>query len=122
MMDRFLQQPLRFGARGGVAVIDDADRHLRDKVEAVLFTAPGERVNAPDFGAGIDRHVFGDLSELSAAALEFTLSQALQRDLGDEVILDGVDVTAEEAEGALVVRISFRRRSDRRPRNLEVRL
>lgn len=122
MTDRFILQPLRVGARGGVALTGDVDRHLRDKIEAVLFTAPGERVNEPEFGAGVDRSVFGELSELGAAALEFTITQGLQRDLGDEVSVEGVDVVADEPDGALVVRISYSRRADRKPRNLEVRL
>ncbi len=122
MTERFLQHPLRFSGRGGVALTDDADRHLRDKIEAVLFTHPGERVNNPSFGAGIHHAAFGPLDELSAAATEFTLSQALARDLGDEIVLDGVDVRAEPEEGALVATISLRRRTDLTPRSLEVRL
>lgn len=121
MADRFLVHPFRRGAQGGVAVTDDPDRHLRDKVEAVLFTAPGERVNAPGFGAGLNRAVFEPLSELALAALEFLISQALRRDLGDEVLVDGVDLVAGD-DGALVLTLSFRRRTDRQPRNLEVRL
>lgn len=122
MADRFLHHPFRFGAQGGVAVLDDADRHLRDKVEAVLFTAPGERVNRPDFGVGLNRAVFDGLSDLTIGALEFRVSQALRRDLGDEILIDGVDVEASPENGELVVKIAFRRRTDRRPRNLEVRL
>lgn len=122
MADRFLHHPFRFGAQGGVAVIDDADRHLRDKVEAVLFTAPGERVNRPDFGVGLNRAVFDELSDLTIGALEFRISQALRRDIGDEILVDSVDVEAEPLGGELVVKIAFRRRTDRLPRNLEVRL
>lgn len=122
MADRFLQHPFRFGAQGGVAVIDDADRHLRDKVVAVLFTAPGERVNRPDFGVGLNRAVFDELSDLTVGALEFRISQALRHDLGDEILIDGVDVEASPENGEIVVKIAFRRRTDRRPRNLEVKL
>jgi phage baseplate assembly protein W len=122
MADRYLHYPFRFGAQGGVAVIDDADRHLRDKVEAVLFTAPGERVNNPAFGVGLNRAVFDGLNELTIAALEFRISNAIRRDLGDEILVDSVDVQSEPEAGTLVVRIAFRRRTDRRPRNLEVRL
>lgn len=122
MADRYLHHPFRFGAQGGVAVIDDPDRHLRDKVEAVLFTAPGERVNNPDFGVGLNRAVFDGLSELTIAALEFRISQAIRRDLGDEIMVDSVDVEAEPEDGALIVKLAFRRRTDRVPRNLEVKL
>ncbi|MBK8258016.1 MAG: GPW/gp25 family protein [Polyangiaceae bacterium] len=122
MADRFLHHPFRFGAQGGVAVIDDPDRHLRDKIEAVLFTSPGERVNRPDFGVGIDRAVFDAMNELAIAALEFRVTQALRRDIGDELILDSVNVRAEQAEGTLFVDITFRRRTDRKPRTITVAL
>ncbi|MBL8742290.1 MAG: GPW/gp25 family protein [Myxococcales bacterium] len=120
--ERFLQYPFRFGAQSGVAVIDDADQHLRDKVEAVLFTAPGERVNNPSFGVGLNRSVFEPLDELAIAAVEFRIQQALRRDIGDELLVDGVNVEADPADGRMTVRISFRRRVDRKPRNLEVKL
>jgi uncharacterized protein len=122
MAERFLQYPFRFGAQAGVAVIDDADRHLRDKVEAVLFTAPGERVNAPSFGVGLNRAVFEPLDELAIAAVEFRIQQALRRDIGDEILVDGVTVEADPIDGRMTVRLSFRRRLDRKPRNLEVKL
>ncbi|NOK36367.1 hypothetical protein D7W79_17985 [Corallococcus exercitus] len=122
MADRFLQHPFRFGAQGGVAVIDDADKHLRDKILAVLFTAPGERVNRPDFGVGLNRAVFDELNDLTIGALEFRISQSLRRDIGDEILVDGVDVEASPEDGELWVKIAFRRRTDRKPRNLEVRL
>ena len=120
--ERYLYYPFRLGAQGGVAVIDDADKHLRDKVEAVLFTAPGERVNAPNFGVGLNRAVFDGLNELTIAALEFRISNAIRRDLGDEILVDSVDVEGEPEEGTLVVKLAFRRRTDRKPRNLEVKL
>lgn len=122
MADRFLHYPFRFGAQGGVAVIDDPDKHLRDKLEAVLFTAPGERVNNPDFGVGLNRAVFEGLDELTIAALEFRISQAIRRDLGDEILVDAVDLEASPEDGTLTLSLTFRRRTDRVPRNLEVRL
>ena len=120
--ERFLQYPFRFGAQSGVAVIDDADQHLRDKVEAVLFTAPGERVNNPSVGVGLNRAVFEPLDDLAIAAVEFRIQQALRRDIGDELLVDAVTVEADPGDGRMTVRISFRRRIDRKPRNLEVKL
>lgn len=119
MADRYIAYPFRKGAQGGIAVTEDADRHLRDKVLAILFTAPGERVNRPSFGAGINRAVFENIDELSAGALEFRISQALRRDLGDEAIVDAVEL-AWDGAGEVTLHIAFRRRADRRPRNLEI--
>jgi phage baseplate assembly protein W len=120
--DRFLYHPFRLGAQGGIAVTDDADRHLRDKVEAALFTAPGERVNNPEFGVGLNRVVFEPLDELMIGVLEFRILTGLQRDLGDEILIDSVRIESNAADGELLLDISFRRRTDRQPRNLEIRL
>jgi uncharacterized protein len=43
-----LDFPYHFDARGRTAAIDDAG-HIRDMVEQLLFTNPGERVNRPDW-------------------------------------------------------------------------
>lgn len=122
MSARYLYQPFRIAEHGGVSVTDDADRHLRDKVMAVLFTAPGERVNNPTFGVGINRAVFEPLDPLTLTALEFRISQGLRRDIGDEIIVEGVDIQGDEDNGELLLSIRFQRRGDRLTRNLEVKL
>jgi phage baseplate assembly protein W len=128
MADRFIFSPFRFGAlksqgtgiHNGIAVTDDADRHLKDKIMAVLFTGPGERVNAPRFGVGLNRTVFEAMDELMIAAVEFRLAEGLRRDIGDELVVTNVDVTSAPEEGQLLISIDFYRRTDRQPRNLEV--
>jgi len=121
MAELFAYQPFKLrDDRGAIAVTEDADRHLRDKILAVLFTAPGERVNAPRFGVGLSRTVFEGLDDLTMAAVEFRVGEGLRRDLGDEALIDGVDVEADPVSGQLLISIGYRRRTDRRPRNLEI--
>ena len=122
MADHFIAYPFRKGARGGIAVTDDADRHLRDKVLAILFTAPGERINRPDFGAGINRAVFENIDDLTAGALEFRIGQALRRNLEHEAIIDAVELDWDSEAGEVTLHVAFRRRADRQPRNLEIAL
>ena len=43
--------PFQFDGRG--RTLDPQDDYLRQLVEQVLFTSPGERVNMPDFGSGL---------------------------------------------------------------------
>ena len=45
------------GARSA-AEEGDYDDYIRQLIRQVLLTAPGERVNRPDFGAGVRRMVF----------------------------------------------------------------
>jgi phage baseplate assembly protein W len=119
---RYLHQPFRFGQSGGIALSDDPERHLADKIMAVLFTSPGERVNQPDFGVGLERVVFETLDPLTLSALEFRISQGLRRDLGDEVEFAGVDIDEQSERGELLLRIDYHRRGERVPRNLEIAL
>ena len=74
--------PYRFDARGRTAETDTSD-HIRDMIEQVLFTSPGERVNRPDFGSGLLQLVFAPNSPELAATVQFTTQAALQRWLGD---------------------------------------
>jgi uncharacterized protein len=123
MPDRFFYQPFRLGRQGGVAVTDDAEQHLRDKVIAVLFTSPGERVNNPDFGVGLSRTLFEGMDELLLGALRFRIIQGLRRDLGDEIEIEDVEITPGPAPyGELYLHLAYRRRTERVARNLEIRL
>ena len=100
--------PFHFDGRGRTAAIDD-DGHIRDMIEQLLFTHPGERVNRPDFGSGLMQLVFAPNSPELAAALQFTLQAALQRYLGDVIELQGLDVAAADSRLDIEVRYLVRR-------------
>ena len=88
--------PYRFDGTGRTAQADD-DAWVRGLIEQVLFTAPGERVNRPDFGSGVTQLVFAPNSVELAATTEMLLQGALQRWLGDLVEVQRVAVTADDA-------------------------
>lgn len=88
--------PLRFDSSGRTAQCDEA-RHVRDMIEQLLLTMPGERVNRPDFGCGLMHAVFAANSPELAAALEFSTRAALQRFLGDVIDVRRLSATADEA-------------------------
>jgi phage baseplate assembly protein W len=121
MAGLFAYQPFKLRAdRGAIAVTDDADRHLRDKILAVLFTAPGERVNKPGFGVGLDRTVFETLDELSMAAVEYRIAEGLRRDVGDEAEVEAVSVELDPDGGQVLISIDYERVSDGSARRLEI--
>src|SRR5882724_12760913 len=96
--------PFHFDNRGRTATTDDDD-HIRDMIEQVLFTNPGERVNRPDFGSGLLQMVFAPNSAELAAALQFTTQAAVQRSLGDLISLQDLTVTAQDATLSVTVKI-----------------
>lgn len=93
----------RVSATGG-------DAAIRGKIVQVLFTTPGERVNFPEFGCGLFHLVFEPNDLVLAATTEYTVSQALNRWLGDDIVVDGVDV--EAADERVTIQVTYTRRRD----------
>lgn len=100
--------PFHFDQRGRTADTDDDD-HIRDMIEQLLFTIPGERVNRPDFGGGLLQMVFAPNSVELAAALQFTTQAALEQYLGDLIDLQQLEVNAEDEKLRVTVRYVVRR-------------
>lgn len=86
------------------------DEAIRGKVIQVLFTAPGERVNLPEFGCGLFNLVFEPNNTILAGAMEFTVGQALTRWLSDDIQVDGVDV--DSSEETITIEIVYTKRAD----------
>lgn len=105
--------PYRFDPRGRTAEADE-ERHIRDLIEQLLFTAPGERVNRPTFGSGLLQLVFGPNSPELAAATQFQVQGALQQWLGDLIQVQGVEVESEETTLRVTVRYTIRRTQQQR--------
>ncbi len=105
--------PYHFDGRGRTASTNDDD-HIRDMIEQLLFTNPGERVNRSDFGSGLLQMVFAPNSPELAAALQFTMQAALQRYLGDLIDLKSLEVSAQESTLRVVVKYLVRRTQESR--------
>ena len=84
----------------------DPDEHIRQMLEQLLFTGPGERVNRPDFGCGLLDLVFGPNSPEMAAAVEVTIAAAVGRWLGDLIAVHGARRSTSE-DSRLVVDLSY---------------
>jgi phage baseplate assembly protein W len=95
-MTLHVAHPLRVTNDGRTALAGD-DAYLRGLVEAVLFTRPGERVNRPDFGSGIEQLVFAPTDGELAQATKALVQGALQRALGDLIRVEEVVAEADEA-------------------------
>lgn len=91
-----LDFPYHFDGRDRTAEIAE-EAHIRDLIEQILFTNPGERVNRPEFGAGILQLVFGPASPETAATAEFMIRGALQQYLGQRITVQEIRAEAEDA-------------------------
>lgn len=92
-------------ARDGVLASVGEDRHVRDLIEQLLFTVPGERVNRPDFGCGLAAMVFDQNGSEMAAVTQVMVQGALQHWLGELILVEAVQVSADDA--ALKVTVQY---------------
>jgi phage baseplate assembly protein W len=105
--------PFDLDGRGRTAATD-ADDHIRDMIEQVLFTAPGERVNRPGFGSGLLQLVFAPNSDELAAATQFLVQGSLQQWLGDLIDVEAVEAESVDSTLRVTVRYVVRRDGERR--------
>jgi hypothetical protein len=108
-----LDHPYHFNARGRTATTSDDD-HIRDLVEQVLFTSPGERVNRPTFGSGLVQLVFAPASDELTTVTQFLVQGALQQWVGELIQVEDVDVAVRDGE--LSVTVAYRIRATGSPR------
>src|SRR5215203_6166239 len=104
---------LQFNALGRTAETDN-DSHIREMIEQVLFTAPGERVNRPTFGSGLLHLVFAPNADALAAATRLSVQASLQEWLGDLIEVSDVGIENEDATLRLEVRYIVRRTGESR--------
>jgi phage baseplate assembly protein W len=130
MAERYIADPFALGPplaragtslrREGLAETDDIETHVRDRIMAVLFTRPGERVMRPRFGAGLDAQVFENISPLALSAIEYRVRESLAAAFAGEVLLEDLTVEDGEEEGTILVTVDYALRFDRSARRLEI--
>jgi phage baseplate assembly protein W len=108
-MASWFDYPFHPDGRGRSALTGDDD-HVRDLIHQVLFTAPGERVNRPDFGCGLKQLVFMPNSDVLATTTEFLIRGSLQRWL--DTVIEVRNVTVNAYEERLEIDITYMTRSN----------
>jgi phage baseplate assembly protein W len=94
------------------------DQDIREAVEMILGTAPGERPMRPEFGCGIHNHIFGGIDASTLGQVERQIRIALDRWEPRVQVLDiDFDLSAASA-GRLMIDINYRIRTTNDIRNL----
>src|SRR4249920_1536776 len=102
----YLHFPLAIdGQLGRLAQERDYDAYIKQLILQVLFTAEGERINRPDFGAGVKRLVFAPNSIATASLAQTLIFQALTTWLSTLIRTDAVQ--AEAAGKRLNITIDY---------------
>ncbi len=109
--------PLRLDRRGSVALTHGGE-DIREAIELILGTAPGERPMRPEFGCGIHDHIFGGIDASTLGRVEQDVRAALDR---WEPRIDVVSVvfdTSGAGSGRLAIDLTYRERATNDVRNL----
>jgi phage baseplate assembly protein W len=122
LQPRFLDYP--YSVSGvGIPNTTGADDHLRDLILQVLFTNPGERVNLPEFGAGVQRLVFAPNSDALRATAQLLISTNLRRWLGDQIDVQQVNVSSEPGlEETVTIEIVYQVKTTQQRQTLQVQV
>ena len=94
--------------------------HVEQMILQVLMTAPGERINRPDFGCGIRQMVFAPNSEAAASLAQVSVFEALNRWLSSVIEVSQVEVEAVESKLYVKVAYILKARMERRYLNVEM--
>ncbi len=101
----YMSFPFTIGEQG--SSISSRHQHVREQIEQILFTDPGERWYRPDFGIGAKALVFEPnqqaLWELVKKRLLATLAEALK----GEVLAESLSVDVEGDNEKLNISISY---------------
>jgi phage baseplate assembly protein W len=108
--------PFRIDQRGRTSE-HDYDEHIRDLIHQLLLTAPGERVNRPNFGSGLLQLTFHPNSDEVTNATQFLVQGSLQEWLGDLVEIDSVSVGNVDSRLSITVNYRVRRTQEQRQAN-----
>lgn len=118
---RRIRYPFAIDAGAGrLAEEPDYDAYVRQLIRQVLLTAQGERINRPDFGAGVRRMVFAPNSQGTASLTETFVYQTLTTWLASVIRVERVTAAAIEERLEITVEYIVIANGERRFLNIEV--
>jgi phage baseplate assembly protein W len=118
---RALHHPLQDDLGGRrLRIESDYEAYVRQLIKQVLLTNPGERINRPDFGAGISRLVFQPLGPVTVTLAQTLVYKALNDTLSDILRVDEVQVGHGDSRLDITVVYTLYARMEQRRLNLEV--
>jgi phage baseplate assembly protein W len=86
--------PFRIDGGARQAGLAAYPEHVAQMIRQVLLTAPGERVDLPEFGCGLRQLLFAPNSDGLSATAQIVVKQALDRWLASQIELRTVEVLA----------------------------
>lgn len=105
VLGRGIAFPLRLA--GGVLGMNAYEAQVEQSIRLILWTAQGERVMRPQYGAGADQLAFEPMNGVTAALVQHRISEALGR-YEPRIEIRRVSVSVLSDEGELRADIEYR--------------
>jgi phage baseplate assembly protein W len=101
--------PFRIDPVSGQAAQSPYGTHVEQMIRQVLLTAPGERVDLPEFGCGLRQLIFAPNSDALQATTQLIVRKALDRWLGNQIDVQSVRVSSGPGgdDSQIVVEIDY---------------
>ena len=90
---------------------------VRQSIEAILDTEPGERIMRPSFGCGLRRYLMAPNTLTTRTAMAADITAALNT-WEPRIQVSNVSVTPDDNPTLVWIEISYVRQAARRPHNL----
>jgi phage baseplate assembly protein W len=118
VVDEWIGTGWRFPLRPArEAALLDGMALIRQSIETILDTEPGERIMLPSFGCGLRRYLMEPNSLTTRSAIAADITAALQS-WEPRIRLTNVAVTPDEDPSLVWIEIAYVRVADLRPDNL----
>ncbi len=102
----------------GRVELSRGEEDIAEAVKIILFTGVGERAMRPEFGCGIRRYAFSDMTAIDIRSMEQEILEALIR-FEPRITKIEVKVLKKQArDGILEIRIDYVVRTTNNPYNL----
>ncbi len=93
---------------GRAASVEDGDdAQIRQMLELVVMTMPGERVMRPSFGSPVTQMLFAPVDAAVAHALQASLAAAIGLWMSDLIDLRDLTVAFDDEDAALEILITY---------------
>lgn len=113
--------PMRVNqASGRIAEEAHYDDYIRQLIRQVLLTAKGERINRPNFGAGVRRLVFAPLSDATAMLARTMIYEALTQWLTAVIKVESIEARANQSTLSITITYRVIAHGERRYLNEEI--
>lgn len=116
-----LRFPFAIDVGAGQALEETSyDNYIRQLIRQLLLTTPGERINRPDFGAGIRRMVFAPNNPATASLTQTLIYNALTKWLSTVIRVEEIAVSTTNEILSITLHYVVIQRGEKRVLNEEV--